>query len=281
MDRFTIMMDSSAISSLYEESSSEEVVSGLQAAGDIRVSAISVLEAIADGNQTRRAALLDLQKLMTRNARPYDMPEALVRKSVDAYSKSERSIEISVSGEHVTAWEVIGDTSLVKQGVAEFARTENAAEEEKFYTFHRELRSDLDKLFGEGVQRPSSAREYMQALLERPEQLHKRIAPIYSLVVGTNICIDQVGELLTSAPSIKTYFLALAYADYKRSVAPEGYGRNNAGLRDLSFAAYLPHISMFVTGDQEQETALRHVGGITNQKCEVVSYRDWIKRILL
>lgn len=281
MDKFTIMMDTSAVGELLHSMDHEHIVLGLQAAGEIRVSALSILEAAAAADPEKRATLLRLQKTMTQGTEPFDLPGAILRKCVEAYSKKSQSITITVDGEHRSAWTAIRNPDVVTNELAAMAYANNKVEEERFVVHHQQLRLVYDQLFAAGERKPASAREMLTAYADSDEFLFRMIDPVYRGVVGRSIERHEVRDLLNAFPPTMAFFLSLGVADYHRSIAPSHYGRNNAGIRDLMFGAYLPLLAKFVTADAKQFEALSIVGEIVAPSCEVQMFKDWLDQILV
>ena len=276
-----ILFDTSGVNRFAGERDIDNLLHGLHAAGKVWVSALSIVEAAATMDPERRHALLRVHKRMVRNERPLELPSELVKRCMRVYSKAEHSLTLTVEGDAAAAWGMITNPSSVDDEARSSFCQHSREKEEEFHQYHSSMRDSYQTLFKNGKARPSSAKELLEAYCESDDFVYGIVAPLYENAVGMELHKREVRRLLRTLPSLAAYLLSWGYANYKRAIALNSYGRNNAGLTDLTFATYLPYVAQFITNDDKQHEALKVISDFIAQKCDIMLYDEWRRRLMM
>ena len=274
------LFDTSVVNRLHDDRDSEAIVVGLAATNTIRVSGLNVLEVARTPDRARRAALLRLLKLMTRDERPLEFPNALARRVMSAFAAQSPTLNCSIDGETGVLWDMLVDPELVDDEARAELDAWHGSLETEFRVGHERARPEFQRLFQGGVVAPRRAPALLRAYMARPAFLLDVVNPLYRRETGSDLSSNELEVLLRGSPEVSGFLLGWAHSVHQRALAREGFGAKNAGIVDLWFAAYLGRVDRFITNDEKQYRALRLIARIVAPGCEVMRYDRFRRRLI-
>jgi len=245
------------------------------------VSALTVAEAANTPTPEFRLALMGLLKRLTGRNRPLEVPTMLIRRGIQAWAEGAPSFSWSVGEENEGIWVALQVPSLVDEDDRRLNLDQLQKGEVEFRDGHVKARPAFQALFeSEGWKRPRSAAAMLREYAKNRRFQQTVINPLVHPILGNDLSEEQVTGLLEALPEFAGYMLGWGHSVHSRAIASHGFGARNAGLTDLSFAAYLPKVDFFVTADIKQYRALRLIARFTH-RCRVLTYRMFRRRLLL
>jgi hypothetical protein len=278
----TALFDTSGINRLLDDDQSGHIIAGIQAAGQIWVSALNVSEAICTKNSTRRVGLLKLQKAMTINTSPIEMPVNLLRRSLAAYARRDKTINYTVEGDNTVLWSVLNDPDRINESARSAMAEDMKRHQSRIDALHEGAWPKYQAKFRNGMYNPWSAAECLRIFCSQDEFVHEHVNRLYKDVNGDSLPISEVRDILRTVPELAAFLLAWGHTIYSRAISQNFHGkRTNAGIVDLWFATYLPRLNWFVTNDKMQYKALRLVAAYIAPNCRVMPYRRMREMLLV
>lgn len=275
-----VLFDTSGVNRLLGDPDAEFLLRGIEAVGQVWVSAMNVAEASATADSMKRTRLLRLLLKMSAGRRPLEMPTALVRRVLISHARSDPDVVYSVEGGNGIAWQVMNAPDELTGEVQREMLTALRSEQDKFVGENKSVRPEFQEVLRSGNWYPASASQALRAHCAN-EQIFDFVAQLYRQETGKTMLRSEVRSLLLAAPELKAHLLARAYGLYRQAVAPNNHGKNNAGIVDLWFATYLPRVTWFITNDRKQLQALRLVSCFFESRCHVMSYEHFRRKLLL
>jgi hypothetical protein len=275
------LFDTSGINRLHDDPVCDAIVTGLITTNVVWVSALNVAEAAQTSEPTRRESLLRLLQKLAQGRRPLETPPLLIRRAIDAYSKGLPKVYASVETENQDVYTAILNPNEVDEDTRREVTLVNKSLEKDFIAVHRAGRPHLQNLVNQGQKLPRSAAGLLRAYASNDAFLHDVVNSIYEKVVGAPLPKDRILHLLGAVRPLTGFLLAWGHSIYRRGIARFGYGTNNAGNIDLGFAVYLADVDIFITNDKKQYQALRLVTRMFAERCKVLKYETFRRRIVL
>lgn len=281
MSRPVYVFDTSAVNRLLDDAECSHIVTGICAAGEVRVSFLNVVEAARTTHHDRRRRLLLLLRDLTRGKRPLEDPVLLVKRAMLAYSKRAPSIDLSVGEDNAAAWGILQDPSLIDEAARQQIYMQGLELEKWFHDYFLSQRAEFKATFTGAFRDRQRVANWLKAYRDHTTLAASLVRPLYKSTVGLDLPAEEVGALLDTVPELAALLLAWGFAFYRRVIATADYGRKNAGLFDVWFAVYQPRIDRLVTNDRRQYWALRSIALVVAPQCQVVSYDDLRRRLVV
>jgi len=274
------MFDTSAINLLHDDPDCSTITEGLAATNQVWISALNVAEVAQTPEHERRNSLLALLRRLTRTRRPLELPILLIRRAIEAYSQKALTIEASVGEDNDIVWQVLQNPALLNDLPGSGPSGLFADQEKMFLETHRSARPHFQQVIAEGTPRLRSATQLYREYIDNTAFLKQMINRIYKDTVGVDLQDNQVLDLLETIPELAGYLLGWCYSIYRRSIARQGYGTDNAGNIDLWYATYIGRADKFVSADKKQYQALRWIAKVLDCNCEVLRYGSFRNRMI-
>ncbi len=272
--------DTSALNHLHDDTEVTNLTTGLVVTNAIWITALNVIEVGITEDADRRSSLLQLQRKLTDNRRPLQIPNRLIRERAVAYAAGEDRAASSV-GEEDGVWIALRNPQLIDEASRQELYRWKKELEDDFRQAHENARPDFQQLFDSGVVRPRTAASLLRHYIDNKDLLFELTSGIYEEVTGVKLQREKLFQFFRAVPHWPFFFLGWAYSIYARAIRQKNFGRNNAGNVDLWCATYLPSCDVFVTEDVAQYRALRLINKFNRRRTEVLLYSRLRQRLLI
>jgi hypothetical protein len=274
------ILDTSAWNALYNDSDRDAIVKKLRSTTIVPTS-VAITELAAIENSEKRIAILQFMKTLGKNNRPLATPNQLIIMACQGYSRRDGSVTINAGDDALGGWIALKQPGRVNASAQRIALVANRDREGVLRTFNESLRTNLQPLFVNGVERPRSMAALIRHYAKNDDFLYGVVNPIYERAVGRALPPEELWPLLNSMHYWRMFLAGYVCAIYQRAVKREGYGYGNKpGHLDLWSAAYLPLCEVFVTHDKPQRRALKILNVISGRRARVISYGEWRDTLL-
>ncbi len=272
--------DTSALNHLHDDPEAANLTTGLLAANTVWITALNVIEVGITEDAERRNSLLQLQRKLTDDKRPLQIPNRLIRERAAAYAAGlDRAV--SSVGKEDGVWIALSNPQLVNEVSRQELYRWKKELEDDFRQAHEKARPDFQQLFNSGVERPRTAASLLRHYSRSEDFLFELTSGIYEEVTGVKLRREELFQFFRAVPQWPFFCLGWAYAVYARAIRQEKFGRKNAGNIDLWCATYLPSCDVFVTEDFAQYKALRLINTFNQRRTKVLLYSRLRQRLLI
>jgi predicted nucleic acid-binding protein len=270
-----VVFDTSALSFLIKNPSSEPHLKALARGFDVWLTAMSVDEIIATPvPETRETLRAGLQRLLA-SGRCVWPPHEILTLLCSAHASDPKVFDWRRVNIRTTRYErAIIDRDFTDD-LCETQLREQRNVEESYMEFWQGLRAKLDPFLGSGpVNRPRSYRHAAE-IARTGKVLSGLGKPLYQR--GSKTSLDDAGikAFMDACPPFRAICYGLVGTWFDVSLAPQVF-KKLAGRNDQMMAVYLPYCSRFVTADGKQETRLREIAVEASLDCEVLSCNDFL-----
>jgi hypothetical protein len=274
------ILDTSAWNELYNDPKRDVIAKKLRTTVILPTS-VAITELAAIKTLEKRSAILQFMAALGKENRPLASPNELIIMACQGYSRRDVSVTINAGDDAQGAWIALKKPGLVDEAAQRIALIFNREREGVLRTFNERLRSDLQSLFQNGVERPRSMGVLIRHYAKNDDFLYDVVNPIYERAVGRALTREELWALINSMHYWRMFLAGYVCAIYQRAVKEQGYGHdNNPGHLDLWSAAYLPLCDVFVTHDKPQRRALKVLNMLSQRRARVLSYREWREFLL-
>ena len=284
--------DTSALNALHDDADRDAIATGLVATSTVFISGLNIADVCAIGDAEKRLSLRSFLSRLSSNRAPLQVPNLLLQELTLAYSRKEGYVRLSVGENEAPQYKAMLNCSPeMGEELRRGMRAWQKSFEQPFKDIFRRARAAFQKLFSNGrVKRPRSRSALIRHYCKDHEFLLRYVGPIYRRLVGAELSLAALPELLSAVPSWVLYLGGWALSIFERDIRLEGYGagrKGKAGKKpgtlDLWCAVYLPYCDRFVTKDPKQRRALRllNVYDPRKPRTEVISYEELRRRLLL
>src|SRR5437763_4031972 len=167
--------DTSALNSLLDDSSCEQLVRGLLANGSFHISAYNVMEAVKTKDPSRRIELVGLMKKLARNTRPLDRPREIVCLTAKAYATGEDTVSVNADPRLEGVWEALNLPENLDEKARECAIAWFGSMTTIFDSIASEGRDPLQRIYGAApVGRPRTAADAIRDYCSDHERLYNQ-----------------------------------------------------------------------------------------------------------
>ena len=272
--------DTSALNHLHDDTEVANLTTGLIVTNTVWITALNVIEVGITEDAERRNSLLQLQRKLTDNRRPLQIPNRLIRERAAAYAARLDRADLSV-GEEDGVWIALSNPQLIDEVLRQELYGWKKELENDFRQAHENARPDFQQLFDSGVGRPRTAASLLRHYIGNEDFLFELTSGIYEEVTGVKLQREELFQFFRAVPQWPFFFLGWAYAVYARAIRQEKFGRKNAGNIDLWCATYLPSCDVFITEDFAQYKALRLINTFNQRRTKVLLYSRLRQRLLI
>lgn len=276
MTRTRLILDTSAINKLSEDSEFEALLAGVRTSFFVRMTETSIAEVVATTDpDERRRLLLVFNRLIVEGEciLPFNL---IVEGAAKAFHHKPTDFDwTKLQVRFRSAERVLGRGALVTEELAAQQRGELRKWGREFEDIYKGMRPAFDELFNKAGEARPSLNSLLERFLREGGALWKYGELIYSKV-DPSPTEESVRAFYRAFPPFRALMIALCVVHFDRCIRDERQGPSlRAGRIDMFMATYLPYCDVFVSDDERQLRSLEQVAAAIDVDVKIRSYPDF------
>lgn len=278
------LLDTSAINNLLDHPESDTITTGLASTNTIYITALNVGEALATPDSSRRRALIEFEKRLSKGEAPILFPLELLSLQCQLHADGKVRQRLPLSTQDPFILHAYKSTATSDEDGRDWILRWKDETERNYQDMFKNSRPAFQTLFAKGsTERPRSFFRLLRDHYGKDEDfLYEYVSSFYKGACGKTLERDGFRQVLSDLPELLLTLLSYAYSVYVRNIKENGHSqKKNPGAVDLWSVAYLPHCDRFITHDNRQHKAFRRINVFNPNPTKVLSYITFVNRLLM
>jgi hypothetical protein len=275
-----LSFDTSAVNALADSADCRALLAGIRTGYFTRLTFPSVAEPLATSDAARRNRLFDILNALRLNGECLEAHQWILTELVQ-----------NNAGRTGVSWNSLRIRfAQCEVGIARRDFSENESEEERKFAAETEAqftktfadpRPHFEKVFEEGIERPTNADELLAHLTGVGGAFWIMAANLYERAAGVRPTEEQIRAFAEHCPPFLALMLGLFHAQFEWSIREQPIKKNKRiGKTDLFCAIYLPFCDLYITDDEEQRRCLAEIATTAKLPVEILSLASFSDRLM-